>query len=36
MRTVNSLIGSPMSRIIFVQKRVYNRCMTACSMPPMY
>ena len=27
---------NPMSRIIFVQKRVYNRCMTACSMPPMY
>ena len=36
-RSMGSLkLTSPMSRITFVQKRVYSRCITACSTPPVY
>ena len=32
----SSTVTSFRSRITLVQKRAYNRCRMACSMPPMY
>ena len=36
-RTIgSSKLTRPRSRMTLVQKRVYSRCITACSMPPIY